>query len=78
MVDLAMVLGTGFAPFRGGPLRLADSWGTAQIVATLDRLAESCGPRFRPCRPLREMARDQRHFYAEEHSDSRARATTAS
>ena len=26
-VDFAMIMGTGFAPFRGGPLRYADSLG---------------------------------------------------
>ena len=32
-VDSAMVMGTGFAPFRGGPLRYADSVGIEAIVA---------------------------------------------
>ncbi len=29
-VDFAMIMGTGFAPFRGGPLRYADSLGAAR------------------------------------------------
>jgi 3-hydroxyacyl-CoA dehydrogenase/enoyl-CoA hydratase/3-hydroxybutyryl-CoA epimerase len=48
MVDLGMVLGTGFAPFRGGPLRLAETWGRDNVVKTLERLADLCGPRFQP------------------------------
>ena len=63
IVDLAMVLGTGFAPFRGGPLRLADTWGIDRLVAELDRLAKSCGPRFQPCALLREMCMGGRKFY---------------
>jgi 3-hydroxyacyl-CoA dehydrogenase/enoyl-CoA hydratase/3-hydroxybutyryl-CoA epimerase len=63
MVDLAMVLGTGFAPFRGGPLRLADEWGIGPVVEALDQLAENCGPRFRPCALLQEMNREHRRFY---------------
>ena len=63
IVDLAMVLGTGFAPFRGGPLRLADTWGIDQVVAALDRLAETLGPRFRPCTLLRDMQRSGRKFF---------------
>ena len=62
IVDLAMVLGTGFAPFHGGPLRLVDTWGIDQVVAALDRLAASCGPRFGPCKLLREMQREGRKF----------------
>jgi 3-hydroxyacyl-CoA dehydrogenase/enoyl-CoA hydratase/3-hydroxybutyryl-CoA epimerase len=63
IVDLAMVLGTGFAPLHGGPLRLADTWGIDRVVAELDRLAERCGPRFRPCALLREMQVAGRKFY---------------
>jgi 3-hydroxyacyl-CoA dehydrogenase/enoyl-CoA hydratase/3-hydroxybutyryl-CoA epimerase len=63
MVDLAMVLGTGFAPFRGGPLRLADEWGIGPVVDALNQLAEVCGRRFQPCSLLQEMNRDGRRFY---------------
>lgn len=55
-VDFAMIMGTGFAPFRGGPLRYADACGVADIVQRLTRLAETTHPRFAPCALLREMA----------------------
>jgi 3-hydroxyacyl-CoA dehydrogenase/enoyl-CoA hydratase/3-hydroxybutyryl-CoA epimerase len=61
-VDLAMVFGTGFAPFRGGPLRYADSVGVAKIVQTLDRFAAS-SPRFTPCDRLRRMASAGERFH---------------
>jgi 3-hydroxyacyl-CoA dehydrogenase/enoyl-CoA hydratase/3-hydroxybutyryl-CoA epimerase len=48
MVDLGIVLGTGFAPFRGGPLKLAESWGRENVRATLEELSHQCGPRFHP------------------------------
>jgi 3-hydroxyacyl-CoA dehydrogenase/enoyl-CoA hydratase/3-hydroxybutyryl-CoA epimerase len=54
-VDLAMVFGTGFAPFRGGPLRYADTVGIPKIVETLDRFSAQ-SPRFTPCEALRRMA----------------------
>lgn len=38
-IDLAMVFGTGFAPFRGGPWRYAESIGLPKIVDALRRLA---------------------------------------
>ena len=38
-VDLAMVLGTGFPPFRGGLLRHADAIGIPIVVDRLSRLA---------------------------------------
>lgn len=61
-VDLAMVFGTGFAPFRGGPLRYADSVGVPKIVQTLDRLAAT-SPRFAPCDRLRRMAAANERFH---------------
>lgn len=64
-VDLAMVLGTGFPPFRGGPLRYADSLGIAVVVDRLSRLADAHGERFRPAGLLREMVRQERTFYPE-------------
>jgi 3-hydroxyacyl-CoA dehydrogenase / enoyl-CoA hydratase / 3-hydroxybutyryl-CoA epimerase len=48
IVDGAMVFGTGFAPFRGGPIRYAQKRGIADIRETLSRLADRHGDRFRP------------------------------
>ena len=62
-VDFAMVMGTGFAPFRGGPLRYADSEGLAKIVEALTRLAGEAGPHYAPCARLRDMAKTGRCFY---------------
>jgi len=58
-----MVFGTGFAPFRGGPLRYADSIGVSRIVETLSRLAET-NPRLAPSEALRRMAEEGRVFFS--------------
>jgi len=50
LVDAGVIFGTGFAPFRGGPLHYARSLGIETVVATLEQLAERHGPRFRPSR----------------------------
>lgn len=63
-VDLALVLGTGFAPFSGGPLRLADAIGVAQVVRDLERLTRAHGPRFEPCGLLKTLAAEGRSVYA--------------
>ncbi len=51
-VDMAMILGTGFPPFRGGLLRFAEETGFESVAATLGRLAEKYGKRFEPARYL--------------------------
>ncbi len=48
LLDAGMIFGTGFAPFRGGPLHYARARGVAAIVTRLEELALSHGPRFRP------------------------------
>ena len=48
MVDLAMVLGTGFAPFTGGPLRMCELQGYGEVVAKLEYFEKTLGPRFAP------------------------------
>ncbi len=63
-LDLAMIMGTGFPPFRGGLMRYADSLGTRQIVARLEELARRVGPRFAPNAPLRRMAERDAKFYS--------------
>ena len=55
-LDLAMIMGTGFPPFRGGLLRHADAVGVPDIVKRLDELATKYGPRFKPTEPLRRLA----------------------
>jgi 3-hydroxyacyl-CoA dehydrogenase/enoyl-CoA hydratase/3-hydroxybutyryl-CoA epimerase len=55
-IDLAMVLGTGWAPHRGGPLRYGEDIGYARIVTDLQELAQQHGPRFEPCAELRRFA----------------------
>src|SRR6195952_2452658 len=47
-VDGAMIFGTGYAPFRGGPLNYARTRGTANVVETLRALAQKFGQRFNP------------------------------
>jgi 3-hydroxyacyl-CoA dehydrogenase/enoyl-CoA hydratase/3-hydroxybutyryl-CoA epimerase len=64
-VDLAMVFGTGFAPFRGGPLRLADSEGLDKIVQCLERLQSEHGERFSPCDELRRRAEQGESFFSD-------------
>lgn len=48
IADGAMVFGTGFAPFRGGPLRYARQRGIDEIIARLRDLEARHGERFRP------------------------------
>jgi len=47
-VDAAVIFGTGFAPFRGGPLAYARSRGIGEVTARLAELAERYGSRFTP------------------------------
>ena len=55
-LDLAMIMGTGFPPFRGGLLRYADSVGLKNVVARLEELAAKHGARFQPSEALRRRA----------------------
>jgi 3-hydroxyacyl-CoA dehydrogenase/enoyl-CoA hydratase/3-hydroxybutyryl-CoA epimerase len=48
MVDGAMIFGTGYAPFRGGPLNYARTRGSANVVSALRALAAKFGGRFAP------------------------------
>jgi 3-hydroxyacyl-CoA dehydrogenase/enoyl-CoA hydratase/3-hydroxybutyryl-CoA epimerase len=48
LIDAAVIFGTGFAPFRGGPLAYARSRGVASVVTRLEELASRYGPRFQP------------------------------
>ncbi len=56
-VDFGMVMGTGFPPFRGGPLRHADALGVARVVEEMLAL------NLKPCSRLCEMAAKGDRFY---------------
>lgn len=58
-IDVAMIMGTGFPPFRGGLLRYADSLGLAHVVTRLRRYSDSVDPRFAPAPGLL----DRKAFY---------------
>jgi len=61
--DIGAVLGIGFPPFRGGPLRYLDAIGSAQAVATLEELALKHGGRFEPAAHLKSMVERNEKFY---------------
>ena len=48
LIDAAVIFGTGFAPFTGGPLNYAKSIGIDHVVDRLESLEKSFGPDFRP------------------------------
>ncbi|MEK7381378.1 MAG: 3-hydroxyacyl-CoA dehydrogenase NAD-binding domain-containing protein [Gemmatimonadota bacterium] len=61
--DIGAIFGIGFPPFRGGPLRMIDALGPAEVVKTLEDLVRDFGDRFTPAAPLVEMARRADTFY---------------
>ena len=58
MVDLATVLGLGFAPFRGGLARFADAVEIERVVEKLEEMSAKHGVRFAPSEPLVRLARE--------------------
>jgi 3-hydroxyacyl-CoA dehydrogenase/enoyl-CoA hydratase/carnithine racemase len=62
-MDLAMIYGTGFPPYRGGILRYADAWGIRNVYEHLVNLEAEHGIRFKPETLLKEMAESGDTFY---------------
>lgn len=62
-VDLAMIFGTGFPPFRGGVLAYADKIGIQAVYQGLQKLEKKEGARFKPSNLIASMARDNKKFY---------------
>jgi 3-hydroxyacyl-CoA dehydrogenase/enoyl-CoA hydratase/3-hydroxybutyryl-CoA epimerase len=63
-VDLAMIMGTGFPPFRGGLLKYADSVGAEYIEKQLAKYSsERKANRLRPSVKLKERAEKHLKFY---------------
>ncbi len=62
-MDLAMIYGTGFPPYRGGILRYADAWGLANVHRKLLELEKRYGDHFTPAALIKTMADSGRRFY---------------
>ncbi len=62
-MDLAMITGTGFPPYRGGILRYADKWGLRNVHQKLLSLQRRYGPRFEPAELIADMAGRGAGFY---------------
>jgi 3-hydroxyacyl-CoA dehydrogenase len=62
-MDLAMIYGTGFPPYRGGILRYADKRGLKDVYQKLLALEKQYGPRFKPADLVKEMAETGKTFY---------------
>lgn len=61
--EIGAIMGVGFAPNTGGPLAWIDRRGPATVLAWLDALAASEGPRFAAPGLLREMAAKGETFF---------------
>jgi 3-hydroxyacyl-CoA dehydrogenase/enoyl-CoA hydratase/3-hydroxybutyryl-CoA epimerase/enoyl-CoA isomerase len=65
-VDLALIYGVGFPPFRGGALHYVDDVGIDKFVARADELAATAGPLkalYQPTEKLRAMAASGDTFF---------------
>ena len=60
--DMAMIMGIGFPPFRGGPCRYIDQTGVAEYVALCDKYAH-LGKAYEAPQMLRDMAANNTKFY---------------
>jgi 3-hydroxyacyl-CoA dehydrogenase / enoyl-CoA hydratase / 3-hydroxybutyryl-CoA epimerase len=63
-IDFGMIMGTGWAPFRGGPMRYLDSEGALNIFNRLKEL-EKKSKYFKPCELLSEYSNNDKKFYEE-------------
>ena len=60
--DMAMIMGIGFPPFRGGPCRYIDQVGVSEFVALCDKYAH-LGKAYEAPELLKQMAKDGKTFY---------------
>ncbi|GGE93265.1 enoyl-CoA hydratase/isomerase family protein [Stappia taiwanensis] len=61
--DVGSILGFGFAPFTGGTISYIDGMGTAAFTELCRKFTKKWGPRFKPNKLLRDMAKTDERFY---------------
>jgi 3-hydroxyacyl-CoA dehydrogenase/enoyl-CoA hydratase/3-hydroxybutyryl-CoA epimerase/3-hydroxyacyl-CoA dehydrogenase/enoyl-CoA hydratase/3-hydroxybutyryl-CoA epimerase/enoyl-CoA isomerase len=62
-VDMGLILGIGFPPWRGGILRWAEELGLKNVLVMLGQY-EALGPRFRPTEQMRKLAAEGKTFFS--------------
>ncbi|OUR95307.1 hypothetical protein A9Q84_15830 [Halobacteriovorax marinus] len=63
-IDLGLIFGIGFPPFRGGLLKYADSEGLDRLIGAMEERAKSVDEsRYTPCEYLLKLAADKKKFY---------------
>jgi 3-hydroxyacyl-CoA dehydrogenase/enoyl-CoA hydratase/3-hydroxybutyryl-CoA epimerase len=62
-LDMALIMGTGFPPFKGGLLKYADKIGIKEISSKLEKFVATYGNRFTPSYKIQEMAKNGEKFY---------------
>lgn len=63
-IDVGMIFGTGFPPFRGGLLRYADHIGINNIVDGLEKFTSTLkANRFKPSQYLLNLNKNKKNFY---------------
>jgi 3-hydroxyacyl-CoA dehydrogenase/enoyl-CoA hydratase/3-hydroxybutyryl-CoA epimerase len=62
-IDIGVIFGFGFPPFRGGILKEADRLGLDQVVRKLTAYAERYGQRLEPAELLKTMAAEGKTFH---------------
>ena len=62
-IDFAMIMGAGFPPFYGGPLRYAEKEGLSNIVKDLENWCDQGLERFKPADLLTKLVSDNQSLY---------------
>ncbi len=61
-VDMGLIMGLGFPPFRGGAFKYADAQGLAAVCDKADKYAR-LGKLYEPTERMREMARNNETYF---------------